>query len=227
MFSVSKAYAYRRDFLEKLFLQGTGVQSSGIVASLSKAFDSNVVRGNYLGVVVVTYPSSGPTPVVHTVSDSRGNSYSSLIRFTGMVGDTAVAMEIHRAIANSTGPCTVTVDPITPDGQGFVTFGIAAFSGAKLTDVTKVGTSANSVNVSTGNFTTNFLDAILAGCSHIGPTMAITPAANWNQFYENQNGANMPINCVWRIPLGPSGVFNAQWTLGTATPWGCLAVGVK
>jgi len=204
-------------------VQTTGVQSVGVVASLAKAFASNVTIHNLIAVAVSSYPSSGGTPPTHTVADTLTHTYSSAIRLTGAPTDTAAAHQQFYTPNTSAGANTVTVTHVSPGTESFITLAIAEIHGCVFTSpvhVTDSGTGT-STGPTSGNFTTTLTSFLWASMLHIGPDMTITSGSPWNFAFEAEDGDNMPLGAEYRS-AEPAGTYAATWTIGISTPWTVL-----
>lgn len=192
------------------FEQGTGVQSTGSVASVSKAFASNVLAES---LILSGGVSSASKLGTTSSSDTRSNTYTRDANAT-TAGATSTQVCIFSTPKTSAGSCTVTMDP---SGNDVVSIGIAEFSGAVNSsplDQQNTGSGDVSANsLATGNITTTIRDAIVAIVSHGGGTVSITRDSAFTQIFQDTDAADMPIDWCYRI--ADPATLNASWTFGS------------
>lgn len=195
-------------------VQSTGLQSTGAVASLSKAFTSNVTGGNFIGAAVASFPSTGGSPRTHTVADGIGNSLTSAIRNTGVSGETAVAIEVYGKVNITGGASTMTV---TPNNNAYMCLSITEVSGLDTASSTAHKTASadeTDSSPSSGNLDTTSTCFMLGATTHNGTDTTITPdtGGGWATAFEDEDTSEMPLNAQWKIAA--SGANPASWTLG-------------
>jgi hypothetical protein len=203
------------------YVQGTGLQSSGSVASLSKAFTSNVTAGN---LIVVGGVGNGETLLTTgSATDGLLNTYTRDINRAD-AGAQTTQCAIYSAPVTTGGACTVTLDPT---GSDFVDIAIAEFSGMDISG-TRLDTSnfgdANGTNAATGNLVTSTTTAIVGILSHSDGTVTLTPGASFAEIFEDQDATDMPFNCEYRIAA--AGTYTANWTNSSVT-YVCVAAAYK
>lgn len=146
------------------YVQGTGLQSEGSVASLAKAFDSNVTAGNLILVGASTY-NSDP----NTVTDGLANSYTRDVIENASLRKTA----IFSSPDITGGACTVTLNPVASTYLGVV---ISEFSGAATSSVLDDSATGRdtSTDIDTGNIVASDADIIFGVLSHASNSITIT-----------------------------------------------------
>lgn len=203
------------------FVQGTGLQSSGSVASLSKAFTSNVSFGTLL--IAATIGNNGTRHGASSCADDRSNAYTRDVNFT----DPGVALTqgcVYSAQSGSAGACTVTLTPT--GGNDFVSMGIAEFSGMFRTsplDTTATG-NGSSTSPASGTLTTSQTDVIVGVMSFDGSNTAIGVGGSYNLIFEDEDTTDMPISSEYRIT---SADVTASFTLGASRAWIVSAAAYK
>lgn len=213
------------------FVQGTGVQSVGSVDSLSKAYTSNVTSGNLLVAACV---SSLVTHAAGSVTDTQGNVWTRFVLRQRGSNPPAESVSLWAAVVTTGGPCTVTLDVAGSDYQTIAIAEFAPTTGmgwgipAELADGSN-GDDTGDVReapVQTGNFTTTATGVVVGVMTHgeVG-TSALTPAVGWNQIFEDENAANMPINFTYK--LTDMGTYNPLWNMVDVAQWTCVGAGFK
>jgi hypothetical protein len=199
------------------YVQGTGINASGEVSSLAKAFASNVTGGNAIAVGI---SMEWDAEVINSVTDTRSNTYTSQIEYS--LGTTD-KVAIFGAVNISGGSCTVTVALANP---AYLAIGIAEASGVATSsygDGTKTATGT-STTPATGSFSTTDTDIIFGVVGYRAYT-TVAVGSGWSLIYEYENYDNMTISFEYQI--GASGSYNAQWTLGASAQWLCCAAAFK
>src|SRR3954463_3243908 len=102
-------------------VQSTGVESVGSVASVAKAFASNVTAGNFIAVGCVSSTAAIPT---NAVTDNLSNTYTQTA--PAQDAGSGIRTAIHYAKNVTGGACTVTLDAT---GSDFQSIAISEFSG--------------------------------------------------------------------------------------------------
>lgn len=195
------------------FLQGTGVQSSGSVASVSKAFTSNVAAGSLL---VVGVHSDTTAIASATVTDTLNGSHAA--------ANTGVAANGQRAgifyTANSAGgACTVTFD----SGTDFMTLGIAEFSGAATTTPLNANNSGSGTSAApaTSTLATTGTTVLVGTMTHASAQQTLTPGTGFFTVFGDETVDALPIQMEYKI--GANGTLAATWTAGASVVWGASA----
>ena len=207
------------------FVQGTGSQSSGSVASLSKAFASNVTAGNSIAVGGI---SNSVLLGTGSVTDSLGNTYTRQVAVDGISAGRAASCGY--LVDNITGgACTVTVDPT---GSDFISMVIAEFSGTETTgsiDGNGTFNAGSGTTLTTSTFTmaggTNGNGAIFAAMEQNGTTTTLTAAQT--EIFEAEDATNMPINGQYQTNVAAGSGKSATWTLGAGRSATAFAFGIK
>lgn len=209
-------------------LQSTGVQSVGSVASVSKAFSSNVVAGSLISVSGVTSNADMPAG---SVTDTQGNVYSQ-DRIQQRSANERTAL--FSTVASASGPLTVTVDCTGSDVQSI---GISEFSpdsgfvwstvAATRLETSNQGTGTSGASQATGNLVTSDTDVIVGVLTHGDVTETLNVGSGFAQLFEDEDATDMPINFEYRISA--PGTYTANWTSGTSlTPgWCCVGAAYK
>lgn len=203
------------------FVQGTGVQSTGSVASLAKAFASNLGANSLVVASGVGNAETGLTTT--SVTDSKSNSYTRDVNLADP-GTPTTQCAIYSAQNSTSGACTVTLDPT---GSDTVSLGIAEFSGmATSSPVSTTATgNGNSGSPVTGNLVTSGNTAIVAIVSHAGATNTLTPGGTYTQIAEDEDATEMPFNNFYKI-VG-AGTYTADASIGATVKWVIVAVAYK
>jgi hypothetical protein len=191
-------------------IQATGVESVGSVASVSKAFVSNVVSGNLL---VIGGVAAGGRLTATSVSDTRSSTYA---RDSNAAIASSTQACLYSAVLGSSGTCTVT---LTPSSSDVCSIAISETSGQQvggtlLDTQNVVASAASSATVTTANLVTGQQDVIFAVMSHGGSTTGITEDATYTLGFEDTNATNQPINFAYKIVA--SGTYTGSWTLAAA-----------
>lgn len=197
-------------------VQGTGIQSVGSVASLAKAFTSNLTAGN---LVVVGGVSYSKVLTATSATDSRSHTYTRDASETGAATGQA---DVYSTPNVTAGACTVT---LTPSSSSYLSIVMAEVSGAATSshlDVAATGTGTSTGPV-TGNLVTTQADYIFAVMTVSGGT-SITET--YTLVFEDEDWSDMPISGQYRIP-GSSGTYTMAWTLGSSLLWACAAGAYK
>lgn len=201
-------------------LQSTGQQSSGSVASVSKAFASDIGAQSLIVVCGVTSAADMPPGVV---TDTQFNVYT---RHGILQRASSERVAIFSAVSNGAGPLTITLDAT---GSDFQTIGIAEYQGRWDGDRVHVGfTSATGASAApaAGNLITTVDSVVVGGFAHNGGgTVTITPVSPWNELFEAENTANMPIGMIDQIVA--AGTYNPSWTTGISVSWTAGGVAFK
>jgi hypothetical protein len=191
------------------FVQGTGIESVGSVASLSKAFASNVTAGNLLLVGGV---AANDKLVATSCADSIGGSYTR--DSNSFVSSTSTQVSIFSTPNTGGGSNTVT---LTPSASTFMSIGIAELSGmvtASPLDAQNTKSASGSANtIVTSNLVTDQNTAIVGIVSHSSATTTITPDGTYTDIFVDTNSASMPID--WCYKIVGAGTYTGSWTFGT------------
>lgn len=193
------------------FVQGTGVQSVGSVASVSKAFASNVGSGNLIWVGAV---SSADTLGTTVMSDGLSNSYTRAVQVNGVSAGRGESASYYAKNITG-GACTVT---LTPTSSDFVSIAIAEFSGCDTTsplDGTP-GTQNSGTNAPTTSTWTSTANGVIVGVTEQNESSTTITEAD-TLIYENENVTNaMPLNAEYRLDNSPGAGKSCSWTYGAS-----------
>lgn len=201
------------------FIQGTGVESAGSVASVSKAFASNITASNH--ILVGGVASVSGHMVAGACSDSRTQTYTRDV--TKNNGSVSTDISLYHSFTSAAGALTVT---LTPSASDFVSIGIAEWSGTTPTvGVTGNGT-ANGTTPATGSFTTTGNNSIIVALfAHNGGTITLTKGATYTLIFSDSNSANMPF--LWEYKIVAAGATTADGSLGSSVNWVIASVEYK
>lgn len=196
------------------FIQGTGVESAGAVASLARAYGSNVTAGNVLMVGIATFRSAGSGATISSVTDTLSNSWARCVEATFNSvgsGDDSVCIAIWatQSIAAG-GACTVTV---TPNANAFMGIVIAEASNVARPTTGVTATGAGGTGADSGSQTGATNTLFFGIVTHDdATTRTITPGASQTQIFEDETINGMPVNGTYRIT---SGTINSTWTVAS------------
>lgn len=197
----------------------TPTTANGVTLLQSNAFGIAVTTGNTVLVAVGFY--GPPTP---TVTDTAGNTYTLDATATGLA-DTARRLYLFRS-SNVTGGSSFKVTSTGITGGNYFAIGAVEVSG--LTNVTPAdgsgvtNVSDGSTSPSTGNWsTTNADDILISVCAVIdlaGTTFSATPSGftSWGNV---DGGAQIGLNCQYKIVSAAQTNINQSWTLSTSDDW--------
>lgn len=176
-------------------IQVTGVQSSGSVASVSKAFTSNLTADN--SVVAAVNCSANTTITGAMVTDSQGGSYTRATE-VHTAGDGSSAICYRNSV--SAAACTVTFD----SGSDYMDIAIAEVapgSGNVLAVNTSKTATGAGTPYTTGNYTTTVDTIVVANCSHNGAGSAAPIISGGNQtiIFEDSDGSDMVFSAGYRL----------------------------
>lgn len=201
------------------FVQGSGIQSVGSVASVSKTFASNVTAGN---CVVACGIASNMTGVWagNKFTDTLGNTYV-LDPNNYAVASGQPCAAIAYDLTSAGGACTVTLTD--PDGVGdWLSIGIAEVSGVSARD-TSAKNTANNASATSGNIVTTGAAILLGVLSHGGSTISLTGTGGSTEIFQDSDANDMPI--VWAYKeVTPAGTYTMTWTLGAAVTYSLVAI---
>jgi hypothetical protein len=195
------------------FVQGTGIQSVGSVASVGKAFTSNVTAGNSIIVGGVTATADMPAGSV-----TGGGTYTRDVILQRATNERAAKFHAHSATGGAT---TVTLDATGSDVQSIEIEEVSGLDTAG-TVVTASGSNASSGNPVTGNLVTSgncYVSGVMTNGAGSATTM--TPGGTYNQVFEDEDVTDMPINGMYKIVA--AGTYTADWTMNAARSWVCVA----
>lgn len=210
-------------------MQGTGTQSVGTVASVSKAFASNLTAGSLLSVHGIA--STADMPASGGVTDTLGNTYARDIIIQRGANERAA---LFSSVAGSAGACTVTLDCTGSDFQSIVVSEYAPTAGNswdtvaanRLDDTGSASDSTtSSMNVLCGNVVTGASGVVVGVMTQGGANTAITPVSPWIEIFEDEDATDMPVNSVYRITTAST--YAPAWTLGGGRAWTCAGAGYK
>jgi len=199
------------------FIQGTGIQSVGSVASVSKAFASDVTSGNCLVVGCIASGTVDWTAAM--VTDTLTNTYTQAIRINTTAND--AEMQIARVLSSASGgPCTVTIDMTASDVQSIGIAECSLTSGAA--NATATGQNTGTAVVTGNIVTTGGVDVIIfALASHDGATTTMAEGGTYTPIFKDTDGTDMPISWMYKEVV--SGTYTADWTYGASRTWDCCA----
>lgn len=196
--------------------QNTGIESSGSVTSVSKAFSSNVGNGNTVIVGVSRYGSG--TIAGADVSDGT-NSYTLAVGTSGVVRGTGIMYHYYA----SGGAITITYTP--NGGADYCAIAMHEYSGVKTTspvDATSSGSSNTGTSLATGNITTTDNDVIFSVGGADGSSQTWTVGSGYTLVFSANSAASEQI-CGEDQLIG-AGTYTGNMTISTSTFWSiCVA----
>ncbi len=180
-------------------VQTTGGFSLTAVASIPKAFTSSVTAGNTLIV------ACGPWYLgdLDTCTDSQGNTYTLV--------QSNLKLRIWKAVAVSTGACTVTVTLVS--GTQFMAMGLAELpgSGYVITTITDMVVGSGITHALSGFLPTTESALFVMVTAQGADPMTVTPDAAWTEISSNDNGDDyLAYSWIWRQAI--AGSYTATWT---------------
>ena len=204
------------------FVQGTGIQSSSSVASLSKAFVSNVTAGSALAVGVSVGAATAGASSCSGGTGGGGTMTQAVVNNHVSAGNAESAQ--YYALNVTGGAVTVT---FTPTSSDFCGIGIAEFSGIKTTSAldgtgAESGTASSTTQTTTTWTTTG--DGVSVGCCLNNEAAAtITIGGGATLIYDNDAVTSMPINFGYKLTTG---VVSASmtWTFSAARKGNCVGM---
>lgn len=223
----------RRAFASGFAEVGGGSQRATIraanVGSAPAAFPADVTAGDLLLVCIGAWMGgTGFTSL--NVTDTLSTSYSVLIAPTGVVwaGGTGRGC-IAYGIAPSSGPCTVTVDPVE-NGQGnsWINAVIDEFSGVNATPLDVDGGESTGSNTTPSDSLTTVTDndLVVGVLVDVGSGGTITPDAAFTELDEDETGARQPYSAIFQI-VGAAGSYSPNWTLSVSQAWSVYTAAFK
>jgi hypothetical protein len=179
--------------------QKTGVQSVGSVASVSKAFASNVASGALIAVGGVTNGAVQPT---NAVSDNLGTPTT----YTRHVLQSGNQAAIFSGVTTVAGACTVTLDPT---GSDFCSIAIAEFApdggntwsttSATRLDGTPVSGSGTASSVTATAITTAGTGCVVGVITHIDGTVSLAAGTGYTDVFTDTDATDMPICGIYKL----------------------------
>ncbi len=197
-------------------VQSTGVSSSGSVASVSKAFTSNVTSGNFLAIVGISDDANDGGNSAANFSSSPSNTFSY------SVSSPSEHVNSSYVTSAASGSTTIT---FTPDTGAYCGLAIAEFSGVDATpaDGTPAGNTDNTTNPTTSNITTTAAGLLIAAVRvNSGRAMTEDSGSGWNLIYEDETWSAIAANIAYRITSG-SGTYSHTWTSALGGWWATIA----
>lgn len=198
------------------FIQGTGLQSRGLVPSISKSFTNNVTQSNLIVVAVTTNSviSAGQ------VTDSQNNSYVLATLLPATPNRPGAA--IFYTTASATGTCTVTFNP--PDN--YMDIGIAEFKSGRGFVVDAASSAGGaSATPTPGLFNLSAAGIVVSIVSHNADTKVITEPTGYSVVYEDEDGTDQAFSFVYKITS--AGNQNPVWSFSAGAEWSCIAQGFR
>jgi hypothetical protein len=209
---------------------GLGTQratdDASAVASLALAYPGNVTSGNLLWAGGACYRSDGdPQPIVVTSTRVTGNW--TIIHQT-VSADTANF--IAYAVAESTGACTVTVNP-AGGATADISFSIDEFSGQHATPLSVDGGGSSGTNSdpadSITTATANELVTGVASWFFGGGATTITPASGYTEIGEFED-LNFQVHAAEFQIVTTAQAYSVGWTFSDNTrDWHAMTASFK
>lgn len=201
-------------------VQSAEVRSSGSVASIELAFDSNVVADRLLIAATTVFPNSSAN--ADGMTDSQSNDYT-----RDAFHQNFTAVEFHSAKAGSSGANTVTY---TPSANGFLSLVLAEVSGMVTTNWfdTAVDAHGTSNTPDAGTLTTGAQIglAFWEVCHVAGGSPSIDPPSGWTELEEEEDTSNNPYHVAYRLTEASTG-YGTQGALGASPNWDVVAANYK
>lgn len=181
-------------------VQSTFPTAAGPVASLSKAFTSNITAGNTIVVGGICFGSGSCDAADNVWSDSRSQTYNTQ---KAQGGRATVAFSSNAAA----GATTVTLTPQVPD---FIGFGISEFSGVNASPIdATAGTNTTGANA-TVNITST-TDGLIYGALNLEDSGGtITVGSGYNQVWEDESFSAVAGGVEYKIAT--AGTQAVNWT---------------
>jgi hypothetical protein len=187
-------------------VQSANIESSGAVASLSKAFTSNIGSGSP-AVVVGALSDGNKATGAGIFSDNNSGSYTRIVQ----TGDVALG----RALAHAAGATTVTY---TPDsGTDYCGLGIMEVSGLHATpDDGSTTRSATDTTPRTNAITTTANGIVFGGFARHSAGLATDVAGNHTADIFQKSGYTSVNGALgYRVPA-TAGSQELQWDLSSS-----------
>ncbi len=208
------------------FVQGTGIQGSGWLVTIAKAFASNVTAGNTLIAMAVGTANAGSF-TAGGCTDTLTNTYAMDITRNPASGYGYLAIWS----TNTTGGAnTITINPEPSDEV--MSLVIAEFSGVLAASPLDVSAGAGTTwgtDVHTGNLVCTEADLVCAVMTNIYSTQTLTVDAGYTLIFEAETyttNTAIPISGMYKILTG-SGTDNPGWTVGSNVDWLCIGAAYK
>lgn len=195
-------------------VQSTSLESSGAVASLSKAFTSNVTATN--AVLVGVLSDGGKATGSGIFSDNNSGSYSRIVQNGGDVS-------LGRALNHAAGATTVTY---TPDsGSDFCGIGILEASGLDTTPDDGSTTRSETAAVPRTNAITTTADGIVFG--GFDRHQAVTTSTSDGHTDIFAKSTYTSVNGAIGYRLVSAGSNEIQWDIATSVAYKAAIMALK
>lgn len=209
------------------FLQGTGIQSTGSVANVTKAFASALTAGSLLSVGGITSNAAMPAGCV---TDTLANAYALDVTVQRASNEQVAKFS---AVANGAGACTVTLDCTGSDVQSIEISEFAPDPGNswdtvaanRRDDTGSAVDSVGSLNVTCSNIVPAGSGVVVGVMTQSAGNIPITPVSPWIQIFEDEDATDMPVNGIYRLTT--PGTYAPAWTMTSTRTWACVGVAYK
>ena len=197
-------------------VQIDGIHSTGMVASVSIAFDVDVTAGNAVLVGANSYYNN--TIENGDITDGLGNTYTEQIEIRD--GTHFESAAVYAALNITGGACTVTLDSgATSD---WMNLGITEVSGLATSSAGDGSNSGdgNSTTAASGSVTPTTSGIAIAALGSNTSDSISTPSG-FTLIYENEIPSYYP--CSFAYAIYASGNQSATWTIPTGDWAACIA----
>ena len=202
-------------------VQSTKKVATGLTASTTQAFGSNVTAGSLL-TLSQAFWKPGSLPTINTPTDTLGHTWTPMGAQLNMVEN---GLRSYYVANCSAGANTVTVGLSAYGANSDVTIVIAEWSGIATTTPLDqhAGTTGTSTLPNGGNITTTQADELLySAMAHNGINTSLSEEGGdgWVSLQENEGGtSNMPIATAYEIVSSTTTQDNEWWMSGASNRW--------
>lgn len=191
------------------------IQTKSALTTTSITWTSNTTTGN---TIVVGFISNNPGPIISSVTDSQGNTYTRAFTQTGLSQAPGIhCIEFWYSI-NITGGTTPTITP-TFIYNGAITL-IREYSGISAIDkIANTNGSGNSLD-SGNTATTSFADELVVGLGgqELAATHGWTAGSGFGNLYNSATSGNNSI-AIEDKSVSSTGAYNAMFTAINSPLW--------
>jgi hypothetical protein len=203
------------------FVTGQSVKSAvATTSTTTSAFPSATTSGNLIVVLTMSKTAAG----VNTVSDSKGNTYTSIVADTSAVGGRGTLC-IHYA-ANIIGGASHTITASSAAGGGFINVAAQEFTGVSATPFDHVSTKATGTSASplSGSATATGANEVVIGFTVYNGTGAATLGSGYTNLNNSTDATGNSRSIAMESQVAAtSGSKTAGFSI-TSTQWDCYCV---
>ena len=205
-------------------VSGQNVGVTGHAKSISKAFPTKPVAGNFIAVSISAFENldsftasddAAPTPNTYHLAVTNGSN--------NRRNDLFYAYNIL-----STSSSTITVTATTSNASDYMSMSIMEWSGGLTTDPKNVtsSTTGSSSTPAPGAFTASANDLVI-GCFAAGATGTCTPNTNYSTVDTEDLGfTNIAEGMEDQLNVS-AGSYNPGWTFGNSVAWAACGASFK